>query len=368
MAGTSWVVWAPLGTVAVWGLLAVYQVLRGRYRTWTEVFLIGACLSVVAYSLSDVAFFIADTRAAAWDAAVSSLICLTFSGLFFMLYGAVLQTRFRWGLFVSLFPVGAVVVLIPGTVLTDVIPSTSGVAWITKYDTAWFVVWISLLLAFVLIALVSIFLTYREVRGHSIPLARRLLALFVCLFLAVVLSLVTNTADSVFGWNVPPLLSTAFLVPGAVLLLAQTPLSERSLTDILRRLKARDYDVQGALMLHRDGTLIGSELVPGAEMTDQDVFAATMDVVQNFLRTSFPVLRGKWLQSIRQGDLTFVMERGQWTTVIVVLKGKENDQLRRYIQNRVGEFEARNGDALERWRGNPLDVVGLDGLFADIIR
>ena len=368
MPGVTWVAFAPLGTVAVWLFLVVYQVRRERVGTWTEVFLLGACLSVSAYALSDVAFFTAGTADAARDAAVSSLTSLTFTGFFFMVYGAVLRTRFRWSLFLGLVPVGIIVILIPGAILTGVRPVDIGINWLPEYDRAWFGLWAAVLLVFVLTAIASIYLTYREVRRQSVPLARRLMALILCLLLAVALSLATNTAEDLYQLDLVPLLSTALVAPGIVLLFAQSPYAERSLTDILRRSKARDYEVQGAFLLHDNGTLIGSELVPGQNMIDPDVFGATLDVIQNFMRTSFPAFRGKWLQSIRHGDLTLVMERGSWTTVAVVIKGQENDQLRRYLRDRIQSFEADNRAVLEDWRGNASEAVGLNALLGDLVR
>jgi hypothetical protein len=100
--------------------------------------------------------------------------------------------------------------------------------------------------------------------------------------------------------------------------------------------------------------------MPEEEMIDADSFSATLDVIQNFMRTSFPTLRGKWLQSIRHGDYTLVMERGRYAYVTLVLGGQENDQLRRQVIHHLEGFEEKNLDVLANWRGMAKDAVGVD--------
>jgi hypothetical protein len=358
-----------LATAAVWLGLCAYQAARDRFRTWTEVFFLAACVFLAGYAISDFFFFTAATREAAFAAAESSLTTLTFAAYFSMMYGVVLHTRFRHALFLAVVPAAIFLALLPTAVLTDVrAPSHSiGVAWLTVYNEAGFLAWVALLLTYVLLALTFVLLTYREVRRFSVGLSRRLLGVLAGFLVAILLAGFTNTAVTLTGAEYPPLLSSALVLPGILLFLALSPLSERSLTELLRRRKAREYKIQGAFAIFEDGTLIGSEIAPGQDMVDRDLFGATLNVIQNFMQTSFPVLKGKWLKSIQHGDYTLVMEHGRWISSVVVMRGHENDQLRRHIRNLTEEFEDANRTILSNWRGTPKDATGLNVLLAGML-
>ena len=118
-------------------------------------------------------------------------------------------------------------------------------------------------------------------------------------------------------------------------------------------------------MTYEDGTLIGAKIGPGEEVIDQDLFGATLDVIQNFMRTSFPILRGKFLSSIRQGSYTLVVEQARYSYLTVVLEGEETDQLRRQMRDLLLGFEERNRQALARWKGMPSDAKGTEEMLSE---
>ena len=116
---------------------------------------------------------------------------------------------------------------------------------------------------------------------------------------------------------------------------------------------------------YHDGTLIGAKIRPGEKVIDQDLFGATLDVIQNFMRTSFPILRGKFLSSISQGDYTLVVEQAKYTYITVVLKGEESDQLRRQMRDLLLNFETKNRAALVHWQGIPSEARGTEDLLSE---
>jgi hypothetical protein len=272
-------------------------------------------------------------------------------------------------LFLAIVPAGVFLVLIPSEILIGVqAPSQPiGIGWLPVYDVPWFGAWVALLLAYILLAFISVYLTYREVKRLAVGLSRRLGGVLVGFVAATLLAGFTNAAMGFTGVQYPPLLSSTLIIPGLLLFVALSPLSERSISEILRRRKAREYQIQGAFVIHGDGTLIGSDVAPGQDMVDEDLFGATLDVIQNFMRTSFPALRGKWLQSIRHGDYTLVMEHGRWISTVVVMRGRESDQLRRHIRDLTEEFEGANRAILMDWRGTPKDAKGLNVLLAGLV-
>ena len=111
-----------------------------------------------------------------------------------------------------------------------------------------------------------------------------------------------------------------------------------------------------------DGTLVGALTRPGEKVIDQDLFGATLDVIQNFMRTSFPALRGS-LTAIKHGDYTLVMERGRWSYLTIILQGEENDQLRRHMRDILLKYEHDNQPVLADWRGMPSEAIGTDAML-----
>ncbi len=368
MAETSLLAYAPLGTAIVWLGLAAYLVLRERCRTWTELSFVATCLFVGVYALADVFFFTAPTKEAAYAAEVLPLSSLTLVALFFMFYGVMLHARVRRSLFLAVLPTAAFLALIPRTVLVDVhaFPE-AGVPYVADHDPPWFAAWAAYLFALVAIGLVSIYRTYREVLPHAPKLARHISKAFVAFAVAVALGGSTNLVTGYFHIHVAPLFSTVLVAPGLLLARIMTPMSERGISEALRRRKAGEYKIQGLALTYEDGTLLGSMMAPGTAHVDEDLFSATLEVIQNFMRTSFPALRGKWLRSIHHGDLTLVMERGRYTTLTVVLQGKENDQLRRLMRDSLAGFEERNREVLENWRGIASEASGTGVLFLTIL-
>ncbi len=360
--------WLPVLTACVWLGLVGYQVARDRYRTWTEVFLLAGSSLFGAYAISDALFFTATSDNAAWVAAVASLTTVTLAVLCFTLYAVTLMARIRRTLFVAFVPIAILIGLVPGMILSGVQPVQGiGVNYLPAYHLQWFGLWAACLFVYVIIGAYAVYQTYREVRKHSAKLSRRLRNVLIAFAIAIVLSAVTNTAGALLQFDIPPLLSTALVAPGVFLFFTLSPLSEESLTDILRRWKARRYQIKAVFLVNGDGTLIASKILPGEQFVDQDLFTATLDVIQNFMRTSFPILRGKWLQSIHHGEYVLVMERGRYALLVVMLRGEENDQLRRQVRERLRDFEGRNREVLEHWRGEAAAATGADDILVDIL-
>ncbi len=368
MASYSFIMWSPLLGAVAWLAVAAYLLSQRRFRTWTEVFFIGLCVATGAYGLSDAVFFNMTTGAAARIAATASLASLSFAALFIFLYGVTLYRRFRGALLAAIVPVGFFVVTLYETMFNGFEPlSGRGPPFVPVYNLTWLYPWLVLLAVLVAGGLYGVLRTYLEVRRLSPKVARRIGVTLLGLVLASLVGAATNAYLAMTGNPIPPLFSTALAVPGVIIFYAVTPNAFVRLNAAILRRKAAQYDIKGAFLTFSDGTLIGSKLVPEERMIDADSFSATLDVIQNFMRTSFPTLRGKWLKSIRHGDYTLVMERGRYTFLTLVLGGEENDQLRRRIIEALTRFEDTNQEVLERWRGVSKDARGVDELLSAML-
>ncbi len=367
---------SPLISAGVWLAISGYLVARQQYRTWTERFFLALCLCAAAYALSDVAFFIVGVPAGGpYDAASNpdtvfaasaSLTSITLAGLFLFLYGASMASRFRRWYLLVMIPIAFFILVLPSKMFTGFTPATPGGSPVVNpvYDQAWLIPWLLLIGALWLTGLLGVTKTFFEIRRQNPKLANRIGAILAGLAVAVVAGAGTNAIVALFNEHLPPLFSTFLAIPGVMIFFAVNPSTFRSLNDAILRRKQNEYDVKGAFLTFSDGTLIGSRTVPEEEMIDADAFSATLDVIQNFMRTAFPTLRGRSLKSIQQGDYTLIMERGRDAYLTLVISGTENDQLRRKMIEHLADFEATNTEQLAKWRGVAEDAVGVEDLLA----
>lgn len=361
----------PLATVGVWWGLAAFQVARDRYRTWTEVFFLAACLFVGFYAIADVFFLTAPTVGVAAVAALASFTSLAFGCIFFMLFAVVFYTRMRTALLAVFAPCLAVIVGVwvflvpdPAQQITSLVGG--GPPWVGNWDKTWFTIWVAFVVICALLMAYALLRTFREVADHTTQLRRRMLGLFVATILALVLGTLTNTLRGFTNYPIPPLFSSALVLPGVVSILTLSPMSRERFSVAVRRWKASRYQIKAAFIIFTDGTLIGAKILPGEKVIDQDLFGATLDVIQNFMRTSFPTLRGS-LSAIKHGDYTLVMERGRYSYLTVILQGEENDQLRRHMRDLLLKYERDNQPVLADWRGMPSEAIGTDPLLGSLL-
>ena len=361
----------PLATVGVWWGLAAFQVARDRYRTWTEVFFLAACLFVGFYAIADVFFLTAPTVEVAAVAALASFTSLAFGCIFFMLFAVVFYTRMRTALLAVFAPCLAVIVGVwvflvpdPAQQITSLVGG--GPPWVGNWDKTWFTIWVAFVVICALLMAYALLRTFREVADHTTQLRRRMLGLFVATILALVLGTLTNTLRGFTNYPIPPLFSSALVLPGVVSILTLSPMSRERFSVAVRRWKASRYQIKAAFIIFTDGTLIGAKIRPGEKVIDQDLFGATLDVIQNFMRTSFPTLRGS-LSAIKHGDYTLVMERGRYSYLTVILQGEENDQLRRHMRDLLLKYERDNQPVLADWRGMPSEAIGTDPLLGSLL-
>ena len=365
----------PLATVAVWWGLAAYQIYRDRFRTWTERFFLAACFGAGGYALADVFVFTVATETAAELAAKVSFTILTLAVVFIFLFALVFYTRMRRAYFLTLVPALAILALVWTNLVDSMVglDGTMNPPWIGNWNKTVFSVWLLGVVMYAILGTYFLVRTYREVAGQTTHLRRRMLGLVASVILALVLAAFTNASRGLvgtqFGFPLLPLLSTGLVLPGVVSFVTLSPLTTERFSVAVRRWKASRYDIKAAFLIFSDGTLISSKIRPGEKIIDQDLFGATLDVIQNFMRTSFPGLRGA-LSVIKHGEYTLVMERGKYAYLTVVLQGEENDQLRRHMRDMLLQYEHDNQPVLADWRGMPSEAVGtekvLGSLFEDM--
>lgn len=123
-----------------------------------------------------------------------------------------------------------------------------------------------------------------------------------------------------------------------------------------------------AAFLHtKTGLLVASKVRAGEKTGDEDLLVATLNVIQNFMRISFPMLKGKRLRSISQGDLTLVTETGKHLFLTVVIHGDETRSLRTQMRSALADFEERNQDRVADWGGVVEPPRGADETLSRLL-
>ena len=354
----------PLASAAVWFSLAGFQVYRDRFHTWTEIFFLLACVSAGLYAIWDFLFFTARTEAIARFTGLVSLSGAVTTILFLLLFTLVYIDRMRpvyWSFAVI---TAAILVLVWTVTLESVVQA--GTLWIPVFNEIAFLIILVYIAAYALGGVVNLYRLHRIVRGTSPQLARRTRGFLIVFTLTIILGLGTNGALGALRSQIPPPFSALLLVVAGATIYTLYPGSRQRISEVVRRFQAARYSIKAAFITFEDGTLIGSQSRAGGTVIDQDLFGATLDVIQNFMKSSFPILRGKSLSAISHGSYTLVVERGRNIYITVVLVGEETDQLRRQMRDLLLDFEAKNRTVLTDWRGIPADASGTDELLTSL--
>lgn len=359
---------APLATASVWLGLVAYLMARDRFRTWTEVLLLVLSASLGAFALSDFAFLNATTAGAAETAARSSLTIISAATASFALFALVLWDRMRPRFALVLLPSAAVIALVWIRIVVGVRSAADvGLPFRATYDPITLDLWVACALLDSALALGLLAKTFAALRKYAPEAARPLGLLLWALLLAVLFGASTNLVEVSFGLHVPPLFSTVLVVPGILAFAALAPARELPFVEAAARWKSGGYGVRAAILMHEDGTTIARRGRPGGLGVDPELFGSTLDVIQNFMRTSFPRLDRGWLRSVAQGEYTLVIERSPPIVLVLVLEGAENDQLRRLMREALRRYVRENPGIFEGWRGSPEEGRSAEAMLSRLV-
>jgi len=244
------------------------------------------------------------------------------------------------------------------------LPTADAPLFVPVFDFPILGIYLAYILTYSIVGIRNLYRLYQIVRKSSATLARRAAGLMVTFTLVLVLGLSTNGILGLTGnQSFPPPLSTLLIFVAGSAYYTLYPIGRERISEAIRMFQARRYSIKAVFLTFHDGTLIGAKTKPGETTIDQDLFGATLDVIQNFMRTSFPILRGKSLSSIVHGTYTLVIEKARYSYLTVVLEGEETDQLRRQMRDVLITFEAQNRPALQKWQGVPSEARGTEELL-----
>ncbi len=349
----------PLATSLVWFMLAFYQLYRRRTRTLTEIsFLLGS-FCFAGYAAADWSLFNTLDLSVALFLARASISLVTLAAFFFFMFTKLFLTKATRIDLIYVVPLAVAFGLILNGLLTDL---QTGVPWnwTPLYNQAFFLVWLTIIIVYVSAGTRYIYRTYLVVRENSRFLGWRLMGILLSFLTALGLGLGTNAVFHIAGVNLMPLFSTALMIPGLMTLYVLVPITKERISGVMKRWKSRQYNVLGAYIVYENGTLIASRTSYEDERVDSDIFSATLDAIQTFMKTSFPHLLGKTLKRIEHGDVRILIERGRHSYLSLVIEGEDTDTLWIRMKELIENFESANLARLPDWNGVPSDLHMVD--------
>lgn len=357
----------PLGTFVVWASIGIFQLYRRRTRTLTEVAFVIGSFGWAGYALSDWLFFGAAGEVGALLLARISFSFVTIAAFLLFLFTKLFLTRpHRIDAVLALPFVGALGLVWGGLVLG--VEGGFPWGWTAVLHSELFLVWLAYVIIFASAGIWYTYRTYLVVRRTSQFLGRGMLGILNSYLAALVLGFGTNAVYHMAGLDLMPMFSTTLILPGIVSLYVLVPVNRDQISSVMRKWKSTRYNVMGVYLIYENGTLIASRTNFEDTTVDDDIFGATLDAIQTFMRTSFPALLGKSLRRIEHGDVKILVERGRYCYLATIIEGEDTDTLWITMKESVERFEQSNEPVLPDWSGllQELEDVEatLDDLFA----
>ncbi len=355
----------PLATFVIWASIGFFQLYRGRIRTLTEVAFVAGSFSFAGYAVSDWLFFGAGEATVAFLLARVSVSIVTVAAYLFFLFTKLFLTRpHRTDLLLALPFLGAL-----GLVWGGLVVGVQGGfpwGWTAVFEPALFLVWLGYILTYTSAGIWYTYQTYLVVRQNSKFLGRGMLGILNSYLAALVLGFGTNAVYHMAGLQLMPMFSTTLVLPGIVSLYVLVPVTRDRISTVMRKWKSTRYNVLGAYLIYENGTLIASRTTFEDRAVDEDIFGATLDAIQTFMRTSFPVLLGKSLRRIEHGDVKILIEQGRHSYLATIIEGEDTDTLWITMKEAVDRFERTNGPVLPDWSGLLQELEDVEATLEDL--
>ncbi len=355
----------PLATFGVWATIGLFQLYRRRIRTLTEVAFVFGSFSWAGYALSDWLFFGAIEMADAFLLARVSFSFVTMAAFLFFLFTKLFLTRPHWIDALLALPFLGALGLVWGG-LVEGVEGNLPWGWSATLQPELFLLWLAYVLTFASAGIWYTYRTYLVVRRNSKLLGRGMFGILNSYIAALVLGFGTNAVYLTAGLDLMPMFSSTLILPGIVSLFVLVPVTRDRISSVMRKWKSSRYNVLGVYLIYENGTLIASRTNFPAETVDEDIFGATLDAIQTFMRTSFPALLGKSLRRIEHGEVKILVERGRYCYLAAIIEGEDTDTLWITMKEAVERFERTNLPVLPDWSGLLQQLEDVEATLEDL--
>ncbi len=331
----------PLLTAGVLFALVAVLLARRRFGTLTERLFTITLFLAGAYALCDFLYFRASSAEQAIVEFQLEITALNFAALFIVLFTVSFRHRpnRRW------------LYMVPGPVFFFFLIWTWMVHGVEQTAWGWMVTvrneflfpWAAYTFLYLLAGTVHIYMAYRSLKGKSRALALRTLALMLSFvfYMAAGVSLLAILGAS--GPQSTPVFSVLLLVPGATTIPMIFPVTwDKWVAAVRSQEHRRRHEVLAVNLMYEDGTLIGSKSMLASAGFDLEMLSKTLNLIQSFVRKSFPGLSGGSLRALDHEGLRILVEKGEHSYLALILSGRENDLLRTQMKHAINSFESRN--------------------------
>ena len=232
----------PILSAAAWFVLAILQVYRDRWHTWTETFFLFACFFAGLYAIGDWLFFGANSLESAQLAALISFTGLTLATNFFLLFTLVYVDRMRtwyWAFMIISF-VMLIMIWIPNVTISRIVAPQGPGLYVPEFHPIPFGIYLVYTLTYGLAGVRNLYRLYSIVRESSKVVARRALGLMITFTFVLILGLATNGLLGIIGnTQVPPPFSTLLVLVAGVAYYTLYPAGRQRISEAIRLFQAR---------------------------------------------------------------------------------------------------------------------------------
>ena len=128
--------------------------------------------------------------------------------------------------------------------------------------------------------------------------------------------------------------------------------------------------IEGLYLVTKTGLLI-QEVIREETELDPDLFASMLATVGDFVRDSISQLKGEetqdTLNKLGYGDYTILIESGEDSFLAAIITGEENEFLIDDMRSALQKINARYGETLKSWDGDPGKLEGMVEMIRSLI-
>ncbi len=123
--------------------------------------------------------------------------------------------------------------------------------------------------------------------------------------------------------------------------------------------------IQEIFLVNYDGTLMAHLSRTITPDKDRDVLTGMLTAIQDFIRDAFVRSPGEELRDLRFGQQRIQIQRGAYSYLAVVSRGRTPWGLPGRMKETLARIEGKFGGVMANWRGNPGDLAAASEILSE---
>jgi hypothetical protein len=124
-----------------------------------------------------------------------------------------------------------------------------------------------------------------------------------------------------------------------------------------------DFVIQDVFVIYKDGRLISHLSKKIRIIDDSQIIGSMITAVQMCVRESFKRESRGSLGAMKFGEISILMENGEFLNLAVVLRGTKYEELKRSMKDTLKTIHEAWGDGLEDWDGSLTHLGALEKII-----